>query len=414
MKPFFKTTLIATSLMLALTTACTTEKSSSEEAKTIHLNNQMKSSELADAGEQLVGPYTFMLADKAFDMALEKDAANQKSQFYKAFLKRFMVFKGIVRRIAPVIRQGSQKQQVDYANWLKQFPESPLKAFLLDGPEDITSGAKAMRILIDYNKALNDFRVLLKKNPTMELTLNLNPQIFEQEINKEYADSCSWKQGSDGAVEVTCDSSGVAQKKINTADLIVLRQATGGEMAFWSFYTAYDLTTIEQIAKDESLKDKNPQELLAYYKSLPSLAKLNADHTLNLIPELGSDLSASLKWAKQYQDRLCPKGPGVENQRRGYLFKSGICLTDASEVDKSIAAIDQIFGGIFTQPLFDQNDRQTGQIRVNLAGFLKAPPQDLKNILPEEVDADGKVTRWSDNTFGGLFPDGDISKTTQK
>jgi len=380
MKPFFKTTLIATSLMLALTTACTTEKSSSEEAKTIHLNNQMKSSELADAGEQLVGPYTFMLADKAFDMALEKDAANQKSQFYKAFLKRFMVFKGIVRRIAPVIRQGSQKQQVDYANWLKQFPESPLKAFLLDGPEDITSGAKAMRILIDYNKALNDFRVLLKKNPTMELTLNLNPQIFEQEINKEYADCCSWKPGSDGA---------------------------GGG-------TAYDLTTIEQIAKDESLKDKNPQELLAYYKSLPSLAKLNADHTLNLIPELGSDLSASLKWAKQYQDRLCPKGPGVENQRRGYLFKSGICLTDASEVDKSIAAIDQIFGGIFTQPLFDQNDRQTGQIRVNLAGFLKAPPQDLKNILPEEVVVDGKVTRWSVNNFCGLFPEGDISKITQK
>lgn len=414
MKTVFKTTVLATSLILALTTACSTKKDASEEAQKIHANNQMKADELTDAGEQLVSPYTFMLADKVFDMALEKDAANQKAQFYKLFIKRFMALKGIARRIAPIVNQGSNAQKQDYAKWVKEFPESPLKAFLLDGPQDIDSYAKVTRVFADYSKALNDFRGYLKKNPSMELTLNLNPHIFEKEINEEYARSCSWKQGPDHSVEVTCDATGIAQKKLNSADLIALRQATGGEMLYWSLLTAYDLSTIEQLAKNENLKGQTPPEALAYYKSLPSIAKLNADHTLNLIPELGVDFSAAAKWVKQYQDRVCPKGAGVDNQRRGFLFRDGLCIENATEADKAIAMIDQVFGGVFSQPIKDENEQEIGQIRVNLVGFLKAPPQDLKNVLPEAVEQDGTVIRWSDNTFGGLFPDGDISKIPQK
>ena len=415
MKTVFKTTVLATSLVLALT-ACSQSKdqSASEKAKQIHLNNQMQSNDLADAGEQLVSPYTFMFADKAFDMALEKDAANPKAQFYKAFIKRLMVFKGIARRIGPLMNKGDQKQIADYAKWKKDFPESPLKTFLMDGPEDIDTYAKATRVVADYNKALNEFRLFLKKNSTLELTLNLNPHVFQQEINEEYANSCTWKEVADGSIDVNCDSSGVAQKKLNSADLIALRQATGGEMLYWSIYTAYDMTTIEQISKNEQLQHMTPPEALAYYKTLPSIARLNADNTLNLIPEIGVDFSAAVKWVKQYQDRVCPKGISGRNQRRGFLFKDGVCIENATELDKSLAVLDQALGGVFTAPIKDDNDQQIDQIRVNLVGFLKNPPQDLKNLLPESVDQEGKVTRWSDSTFGGLFPDGDISKIPQK
>lgn len=414
MKTVFKTTVLATSLVLALTACSQNKESASDKAKQIHLNNQMQSSDLADAGEQLVSPYTFMLADKAFDMALEKDAANPKAQFYKAFIKRLMVFKGIARRIGPLMNKGDQKQIADYAKWKKDFPESPLKTFLMDGPEDIDSYAKATRVVADYNKALNEFRLFLKKNSTLELTLNLNPHVFQQEINEEYANSCTWKEGADGSVDVNCDSSGVAQKKLNSADLIALRQATGGEMLYWSIFTAYDMTTIEQIGRNEQLQHMTPPEVLAYYKTLPSIARLNADHTLNLIPEIGVDFSAAVKWVKQYQDRVCPKGSNGRNQRRGFLFKDGICIENATETDKSLAVLDQALGGVFTTPIRDENDQQIDQIRVNLVGFLKNPPQELKALLPESVDQEGKVTRWSDNTFGGLFPDGDISKIPQK
>lgn len=109
MKTILKTTVLATSLVLALT-AC----SEKEDKTKIHADASMKADELADAGEQLVSPYTFMLSDKVFDMALEKDPSNKKAQFYKAFVKRMMVLKGIVKRIAPLMNASSPKQKADY------------------------------------------------------------------------------------------------------------------------------------------------------------------------------------------------------------------------------------------------------------------------------------------------------------
>lgn len=411
MKTVFKTTILATSLILALTTACSTKNESADKAKQIHINNQMKSEELVDAGEQLVSPYSFMLADKVFDMALEKDPTNQKAQLYKLFLKRMMVFKGIGSRIKPLVKKGTPQQISDYEKTKQNAPNSPLKTFLFDGPEDIHTAADAMKVISDYVQTLNEFRVFLKKNPAMELTLNLNPYLFEEAINEEAANSCTWQPGTEGAIEVTCDTAGIAQKKMNSADLIALRQITGGEILMWSLYTAYDMSTIEQISNNKTTEKMSPPEALAYYKSLPSLAKLNKNHTLKLIPELGSDYTAAVKWAKQYQDRVCPKGFDVKNQRRGYMFNSGLCIQNQTETDKALAALDQMLGGVFTQPILDNEGRQVDQIRINLVGFLKNPPQDLKNILPESVDQNGKVTRWSDNTLGGLFPDGDAHKT---
>lgn len=412
MKTILKTTVLATSLILALS-ACS-EKEKPKNGNTIHADSTMKADELADAGEQLVSPYTFMLSDKVFDMALEKDPTNKKAQFYKAFVKRLMVLKGIGKRIAPLVKQSTPKQIEDYEKWKKSFPESPLKKFLMDGPEDIKSYSQIVSVLSDYNLALNDFRKFLKLNAGIELTLNLNPHIFEKEINEELVNSCTVTNEKDNAYVVECDYSQVAQKKINAADLIALRQITGGEMLYWSMYTAYDLSTLEQITKNEQLKNMTPPQALAYYKSLPSIAKLNATQTLSLIPELGSDFSASVKWAKQYQDRMCPKGNGARNQRRGFLFRDGICIESDSDSEKSLALLDQALGGVFTQPILNEQEQQVDQIRVNLVGFLKNPPQDLKNILPDAVDQDGKVTRWSDTTFSGLFPDGDIQKLDKK
>ncbi|HEY8270394.1 MAG TPA: hypothetical protein VIG33_05855 [Pseudobdellovibrionaceae bacterium] len=408
MKTILKTTILATSLIIALTACSEKDK---DNTTNVHADASMKADELADAGEQLVSPYTFMLSDKVFDMALEKDPSNKKAQFYKAFVKRMMVLKGIGKRIAPLMKKGTAKQQADYEKAKTDLPDSPLKSFLLDGPEDIKSYSQLVSVIADYNSALNDFRKFLKLNAgTLDLTLNLNPHIFEKEINDQAAHSCSWTQSPEGAIDVQCETAGIAQKKVNTADLIALQQMTGGEMLYWSLYTAYDLSTVEEIAKNERLKTMPPQEVLAYYKSLPSLGKLNKNQTLSLIPELGSDFSASVKWAQQYQGRLCPKGVKVPNQRRGFLFKDGVCVETTNEVNKALAMLDQMVSGIYTQPILDEQGQQVDQIRVNLVGFLKNPPQDLKAFLPESIDQNGKTPQWSDNTLGGLFPDGDIQK----
>lgn len=55
----------------------------------IEASSKNTASELADAAEQLVSPYTFMLAMRIADMALEKDPENLKALFYKKLLSRF-------------------------------------------------------------------------------------------------------------------------------------------------------------------------------------------------------------------------------------------------------------------------------------------------------------------------------------
>jgi hypothetical protein len=407
MKSILKTTVLATSLVLALGACSEKDKNDNGGDGRIQVSAKMKSDELTEAAEQLVSPYTFMLADKVLDMAIEKDGTNTKAQFYKAFLKRAMVFKGIAKRVAPMMAKNPQ-QKLEYDRTVKDFPESPLKKFLLDGKEDIHSYSQLQSVLSDYSQALNDFRKFLKLNQNAELTLNLNPYVFEKEINQELVNSCTWT-GENGSYDVHCDHVTVAQKKINVADMIALRQMTSGEMLYFSIYTAYDMSTIEQALSSGQLTNATPQQTLAYYKSLPSVAKLRQNHTLNLIPEIGSDFSAALKWAIQYQDRVCPKGEGQSNQRKGFLFKNGVCIKSGTEVDKGLALLDQAMSGIFTNDI-KEKDQTVDQIRVNLVGFVTAPPTDLKNVLPTELDASGKATEWTDKTMGGLFPDGDIHK----
>lgn len=405
MKTMLKTSVLATSLVMALT-ACSEKKNNSEDKIRIQATAAMKSEELAEAGEQLVSPYTFMLSDKVFDMALEKDPNNKKAQFYKNFVKRFMVLKGVAKRIAPLVKKGTPEQVADYQKWQREFPESPLKNFLLDGTEDITSSSQLADILHDYNLALNDFRKFLKMNAGMELTLNLNPHIFEKEINESLVNSCVTVGDQETGVNVECSTSGIAQKQMNSADLIALRQLTGGEMLYWSILTAYDYSVLEKISNDPKYTEMTPPQQAAYLNSLPSVAKLRKDHTLSLIPELGSDFSAAIKWARKYHANICPMGQDTRNQRRGFLFKDGICVPVTNESEKNLALLDQALGGVFSMPVKNEQGETVREVRVNVVGFLKNPPKELKDLMPESVDQEGKTLKLKDPTVGGLFPDG--------
>jgi tetratricopeptide (TPR) repeat protein len=421
MKPNLATSLIMLSLVIAFT-GCGAKKEDKPAEVTIQANDGMKAEDLAESGEALVSPYTFMLADRVFTMALAKDPDNKKAKFYQTFIKRMMVLKGIVSRIAPLVRAGTPEQQADYERWKKEFPESPLRAFLMDGPEDLTKNAQIVDVLSDYQNALNDFRKFLKANPDLELTLNLNPHVFEKEISSTLANSCKWErnpgweQNPDrlrGPITVVCDYSAAAQKKINAADVVAIRQITGGEMYLMSLYTAYDISTILEISQNQQLKKMTPPEVLSYYKSLPSIAKIRKEQTLSLIPELGSDFSAAVKWAKQYQYRICPKGESSRNQRPGFLFKDGLCVNPNSKDEANLVRLDQALAGIFSAPILNADEEQVDEIRTNIVGFFANPPKDLKDLLPESVDAKGRVTQWADKTFGGLFPDGDIGRIRQ-
>lgn len=431
MKPMLKTTVLATSLILALT-ACSEKKEAHKRegpeklVVTIPQQNPdeiqvavdektvVDAAELADAAEQLVGPYTFMLADRVFDSALAADPNNKKAQFYKSFLKRFMVFRGIAKRIRPITRAQGNLTELDRQT--AEFPNSPLKNFLVDGKEDIKNVSQVIDVIADYKNAINDFRKFTKTNLSLELTLNLNPHIFQQEITRRASESCAVSEIPDKSFRVTCDYQSISQKKINSADMVVLSQMAGGELLMWSFYTAYDLTTLTKLSKDYEYQAKSPQEQLAYLKSLPSIAKLRNDQTLSMIPEIGADISGAIKWAVKYQNDLCRNGQdsAIAN-RPGFLINRGVCIENISETKNSLVQLDQILRGTINIPTHNDQGEVISNTRMDLMAFLKNPPKDLKQLLPTAVNDENYVTEFGpDKTLGGLLPDGNADKFATK
>ena len=91
MKHNFKTMILMSTLAVCLSACTDNDNKSAHDGVQITANDKMDASSLADAGEQLVSPYTWMLADKVFTMALEKNATNEKAQFYRALLKPMML-----------------------------------------------------------------------------------------------------------------------------------------------------------------------------------------------------------------------------------------------------------------------------------------------------------------------------------
>lgn len=427
MKTFMKTTVMATSLVMALT-ACGGKKTTAaakgkDDTKNVSVTVPDKTSPeqqvqvsvdakpvadaagLADAGEQLVGPYTFMLADKVFDSALQADPNNKKAQFYKVFIKRMMVFKGIAKRVRPLIASEGNIAELDKQT--QQFPESPLKQFLLDGKEDIKTASQVLDVIDNYKSAVNDFRKFAKTNATLELTLNLNPYLFEKEITQQASENCTASENPDHSVTVTCDYSQAAVKKINSADMVGLAQASGGELLYWALYTSYDPSTLIEISKSKALENmKTKQEALDALKAYPSVAKLRKGVNLTMIPDLGADMGAAVKWAITYQKQICPYGAnGGRYNRRGFVFSNGFCIDSVSEAQKALAMLDQALSGPIMVDQTDASGTVTGQVKVDPVRFLKNAPADLKTLLPKTLDEQSNAT-FTDKTFNGLLPNG--------
>jgi hypothetical protein len=112
--------------------ACENNKSKGLEVgskKQVFINSEMSSKDLTEAGEQLITPTQFMVADKVFDMALAQDPNNFKALFYKQFLKSFIVNKGILTRVKPlVVKYGNLSE---YEKSVKALPDTPASDFYL-------------------------------------------------------------------------------------------------------------------------------------------------------------------------------------------------------------------------------------------------------------------------------------------
>ena len=422
MKTNFKTLTIGLLIATSLLTSCdgsrdkkTTDSVDSNKARQqgedqVQTELQVKASqpanELADAAEQLVGPYTFMLAARVADLALDKDPTNLKALFYKKFLARAEAFRGIQVRVKPLLKP----EQI--ANWERtqeQFPDSPIKSFLYDTSRPALNNAVDVQAVVsEYVKAVREFRIFLKANMNSEMIINLNPHVFEEKIRKEAIRDCQVVEtGTD--MNVICNSKAAAQVRLNSADFIALTQMTSGEMLYFGLLNSYSLEGIEGLAQFDPKNQKTTEERTNYLLKNSNFGKLRKDHIFSSLKEIGSDTSAALKWVTQYQTQLCPNGfNGSDDRRKGYLFSKGFCIGNATKTERALTMLDQALAGVIQIDAID-NTNQNTKLNVDLFAWSKAPIQDVRSITATGYASCGKPTGIKDNTLGGIFVDGNVN-----
>ena len=360
----------------------------------------MSASQLTEAAEQLVGPYTFMIANKVAKQALEKDPANLKAQFLVKLLERFEAFRGIHTRMRSYLKADQLKK---HDQWFRNFPDSPMKKFLSEPGKPIKTVSDMQDIMTQYYNSIVEFRKFLKENQNSELEIQLNANVFEQHIKQEMYDSCQTYEDNK-QITVECDYSGIAKKKLNSSDFITLRQMVSGEIIQGLFVTGYSLEGAEQL-EDKVLSNQQKAEILTNTKTFGLLRK---NHNFNLLKEIGSDLSASMKWAIQYQKNLCPQGTLSTNQRRGYLFDTGICVDgNDDEVKNFMSVLDRALGGV-TQVDMEKEDGSLVKMNVNLFAWSTNPIRNLRQVAPTKWNDCDLATSLQDNTLGGIFVDNNV------
>ncbi len=414
-------------------TACGKDEKVKENNKVITTNAQMDAEELALAGEQLVGPYTFMLANRVFDQALAKDPKNQRANFYKAFIKPFMAYKGIVQRIRPLVKEFGNEDQLQKD--LNKIPDSSFKDFITQGGgPSITDAEQAQKFLTEVRNGYNEFRSYLKSNPEMELNLNLNPHLFEEAIRRKMYNSCriSWSGGSGNAIDgrdlsdsqieyldsnqdyydYECDPSMMARVGVNAADVKVMQQYAAGIVLYLTPYTSYKFDGLKKLVKlnmERSQSGQQPlpaQEVQSVLESNPEFGKLRGDQSMTVVTDLGSDFSAAWKWANENQHALCPNLANEwEVKRPNMLVENGICVGDKFESRDNLKLFDDILAGS-TRQVIRKADGQRVETAVDPMIVFKSPIANLRDIAPASYNACGKAETLRDNSLGRILPEG--------
>lgn len=411
------TLLIA--LVLGLV-ACTSEKQIVEVEKPgVNVEAKMNSDELTDAAEQLIGPFSFMFADKVLDRALAQDPNNKKALLYKAMLRPMMATRGLWKRARPFARANGNLGKWDKI--MTNFPESPLKKFYSEGVEDIATPEDALGLVDEIREGFNDLRKMIKSNPDMNLVINLNPHIFEKFIKDKTFQSCTVVETEDSwgniHYEFQCDYTNVMIMKANNADFAAMQQMAAGWYLWLTMYTGYRLDGVEELAQIDPTNQMSIAGKQAFLESKKDFGLKRSSNSWNQVRELGSDLAAATRWALRYQESLCP-APVQQDlpwwmeqsqiRRPGYVVEKGICIKDSPQGQRMLSLFEALLVGPQDVEVKDKNGMHL--VKANPFGFLDNPVADLRSISPSNYTPCGVPSKLRDSSIGGLLPNADVDQ----
>ena len=393
------------------------------------LSDSEKSEKLALAGEQLITPSSFMHADFLFELALKYDSSNIRAQFYRAFLGPQMALKGSLAKTKYIYSLDPQSK-ADYDEFLTKLPNSEIRSFLTDSTEEIRTEKSAQVLLTEVYDQFDKFRLFLKANKNMDLTLNLNPLAFTDKIQEEEY-QCAVDVVGEGVYDLTnCRYDDLWQAKLDRADIEALQHMAAGVQLYLTAYIAYDLSGLNDVRIKFQDLDVDDNVLFRTLLQNKDFGVLRDPRFFANIKGMGLDYVSAARWAANLQEQLCANESTRTNQRRGQLFHKGICLFDrqaewnysqdtgwtktyiqTKEEAKddfldTLSIVEAVVSGqLIKQGFGDNNVYETD---VKLGAFIENPIKDLRD-LDLIFNECGDVARTIDPTLNGMFPNGDAN-----
>lgn len=374
--------------------------------------NVLTSSEtaLVEAGERLIDPVNFPIADSLFDAALAANPGNVKARFYKTLLKPMMNYKGIVNRVRPWFKDNGKEAELDRFvrtnQWLTRV-KSPLRDFLLGaGGAPIKTVYDYQTFMLEQQKAMNDMRVFAKQNRDSGITLGMYTWLWAGKIGERYNDSSFCKPVREGDDYYMNCPENTLEIQIAAPDMMAIQQYYAGVSLFMNFYTSYSIEGAEQVDKILSNKSLSAIEKANRVRGVKNFMTYRPDAQLTLVEELGVDFIAATRWVMANQNSFCPGGKS-QGIRKGYLSENGVCVLDPTQQEDSLRLMEQVLSGPRIHEWQDDLGNKQ-KLNLNVSVLWKSPIQDLKAHIPLEFNECGKGTRYADNTLGGILPDGDL------
>lgn len=371
---------------------------------------------LALAGEQLVSPISFMYADLIFDMALVANPENKRAQFFKALIKPMMAMKGAMSRVKPVVKTLSDEQQKEYNEFIAKAPESALKTFLMDGPEDIKTEEDALKFMDGYRSAWEDIRVFMKENKDLNLDVNIMTLAGAAAALDSASKECKAENPSDGvfAVDAKCDYLKALKVNISRADTEVIQQVAAGMQIYHILATSYSLDGVRDYAESNQENDVSAEEVIKHFSENTTAGKLR-HNGLAKITKMGVDAISGTRWALSMKNEICPEGKTSKRNRKGFLVRDGICIKEVNskgkpteDLLKTIEAA--LTGGTIAIEGKDDMGNKVAETVIRPSAPLDNPIQDLRSVAPTSYnDECGSPVALADNTIGGLFPNKDAN-----
>lgn len=415
--------------ILAITTiaflgACSSPK---QEKQTIKLNSitedkslskTEKAEKLALAGEQLITPTSFMFADLVFDQALQLDPKNQRAKLYKLFLAPKMELKGVLSKYKH-IAELDQKTKESYQELLVDIPNTELRNFLLDSSASIKTEKEAQALLNKVYDRYNEFRLFLKNNKNLNLTLNLNPLLFSDRIDDE-KDKCHVQKVDDATYDIAnCDISDILQIKLDRADVEVLQHYVAGIQIYMTAYLAYDLSGLYDVMKKYENVDVDKNQLLKELISNKDFGKLRNPKFFSNIKSMGIDYVTASRWALKVNDQLCPADAPQTDSRRGYLFRDGICVLEShtaegytqdevlEDFESTMQIAEIVLSGKGIKQAFGPEHAEY-ETEINYGSILNNPIKDIRS-LGLVFNSEGELVDAKDQSLGGVLPKKDLN-----